>query len=194
MAEGLQESAANAAGKGMGMSEMRGDVPGEPGEGGSTAAPESRPPVSEEISWRSRAIDAETKLQDLERALSELRQTLEQTRDALETSERRAKLAALLEAQDVIDAEVGLMLAEAAMKAAPQRTPAEIVAELRATRPFLFGPGRSIGAGGAASPGVMGSVGEEAAGGELAVLAEQARATGDRRLLMRYLERRRGHA
>lgn len=161
---------------------------GEPGEGGAPAA-EAKRPVSDEINWRGRALEAEGKLSELEQALADLRATLEQTRDALDANERRREVEIAVSSAGAIDVETALMLVETAMK---DRVPEElgaVIEEVKRSKPFLFDDRRGAPVG--ASAGVM-SLEPSRRGEALAALAEEARATGDRRALLRYLQARRG--
>jgi len=178
------------------MNGPRGEPDGESGGGsggssGGLNAPdtETRKPVSEEIGWRGRALQAESKLADLEKALAELRSTLEQTRDALESNERRREIERAVSAAGAIDTETVLMLVEAAMTGREPKDLSAVIEEIRRNKPFLFEP-RGKNASDKASAGVMSP--EPSRGGEaLAALAEEARASGDRRALLRYLQARR---
>jgi hypothetical protein len=164
---------------------------GEPGEGGAPAA-EARRAVSEEINWRGRALEAEGKLSELEKALADLRSTLEQTRDALDASESRREIELAVSAAGAIDIETALMLVQAAMKGRAAEELGVVIEEVRRSKPFLFDDRRGAMAGVGAGVGVGVMSTEPSRGGEaLAALAEEARASGDRRALLRYLQARR---
>jgi len=168
------------------MADEMGGTGGEPGEGGATAA--DKQVVTDEINWRARALQAEGKLAELEKALADLRATLEQTREALAANERRRGVELAVSAAGAIDVDVAVMMVEAAMK---DRGPEEldaVIDEMQRSKPFLFEQRRSAtGGAGVMSP-------ETSRGGEaLATLADEARASGDRRALLRYLQARRGN-
>lgn len=169
------------------MDEMGGPG-GEPGDAGGSPAIEAKKTPSEEINWRGRALEAEGKLAELEKALADLRSTLEETRDALDANERRREIELAASGAGAIDVETAVMLIETAMK---DRAPEElgaVIEQVKRSKPFLFEERRAPAT---VSAGVMSP--EPSRGGEaLAALAEEARASGDRRALLRYLQARRG--
>ncbi|MBY0111458.1 MAG: hypothetical protein K2Y21_01450 [Phycisphaerales bacterium] len=169
---------------------LEGTLPGgEPG-GEAPAAEGARRAVSEEINWRGRALEAEGKLSELERALADLRSTLEQTRDALDANERRRQIEIAVAGAGAIDVETVTMLIDAAMKDRPPEELATVIEQIQRQKPFLF-ESRTAAAT-TAGAGVMSA--EVSSGGDaLAALAEEARATGDRRALLRYLQARRSN-
>ena len=173
------------------MADEMGGTGGEPGEGGTPVTEVQKAP-SEEIQWRGRALEAEGKLAELEKALEDLRSTLEQTRAALAANERRRGIELAASAAGAIDVETAVMLVEAAMKDRPPEDLSAVIDELRRSKPFLFEERWSVPGGGATGAGVMSP--EPSRGGEvLATLAEEARVSGDRRALLRYLQARRGN-
>ncbi|HEX8877278.1 MAG TPA: hypothetical protein VF777_11045 [Phycisphaerales bacterium] len=172
------------------MDEMGGPG-GEPGEGGGSPAVEAKKTPSEEINWRGRALEAEGKLSELEKALADLRSTLEQTRDALDANERRREIELAASGAGAIDVETAVMLIETAMKDRAPEELSTVIEQVKRSKPFLFEERHVPAGAGLASSGVMSS--EPSRGGEaLAALAEEARASGDRRSLLRYLAARRG--
>lgn len=165
------------------MSDEMGGGRGEPGEGGGTPPVESRTPVSDEINWRSRALEAESKLAEVERSLAELRAALEQTRAALDQTQRRRAIELAAGAAGAIDIDAAAILIEAALQGRPADELAAVIDDMRRTRPFLFEH---------TPPPASVMSAEPSRGGEtLATLADEARASGDRRALLRYLQARR---
>lgn len=164
---------------------------GEPGEGGAPAA-EAKRVVSDEINWRGRALEAEGKLSELEKALADLRTTLEQTRDALDANERRREIELAVSSAGAIDIDTALLLVQTAMKDRGPEELGAVIEEVKRSKPFLFDDRRGASEGAGVGVGVMSA--EPSRGGEaLASLAEEARATGDRRALLRYLQARRSN-
>jgi hypothetical protein len=103
----------------------------------------------------------------------------------LDEAERRREIDAALLQAETIDLETARLLAERAMSepATGAKGAGAIVADLRRRKPFLF---RASGERGAAMAP------EEIGAQELRTLVAQARASGDRRALMKYLRARRG--
>lgn len=155
---------------------------GEPGDGGNPLV-ETKPPVSEEINWRSRALEAESRLADVERSLAELRAALDQSRAALEQNQRRRAIDLAASAAGAIDVDAAAILIEAALQGRPADELTGVVEDMRRSRPFLFEH---------APPPASVMSAEPSRGGEtLATLADEARASGDRKALLRYLQARR---
>jgi len=165
-------------------------------DGGTTAAP-SRPPVSEETDWRTRALEAESKLAQLETDSQSLRTQLAQAQSDLAQEKQSREIDRALASAGAIDPEVAsLMLAS--MLASPAQTgdpPASsdipsLINSLRASKPFLFEsalPSRPTPS--AMSPAITTSPTDS-----LSDLATQARTSGDRRSLLAYLRARAGRA
>lgn len=154
----------------------QGDGGGEPG------AAKDAPEVSEELVWKNRALDAEREVEELRMRLSETESQLEQARGALEMARREHELEVQLHRAGVVDAETARALIGPRVEAG--EGVASVVAELRRTKPFLFGEGY----------GARGSIGGVSGGGidPAEMAAEQARQSGDRRALLKYLRLRRG--
>lgn len=112
-----------------------------------------------------------------------LRERVAELESALAGVERRFELERALMDAGVIDLETALAVSGTRLDS--DLGPAAIVSELVASKPFLFRVARSAGRG-SASGGAS-----AAAGSSLTSLADEARTTGDRRALTRYLRRRR---
>lgn len=174
-------------------------MPGEPGEGGSTGGNGSGtvggteamgagpvadgPAVGGEFNWRRRALAAEQRLEELrsrfQEQLRDLESQLVAARAGLSEAERRRAIDAELLAAGALDLETARLLAEPAVGADGE--PAEVIAELRRRKPFLF---RSAPAASAMSAGA----GPARPAADLAALARES---GDRRALLRYLRSKR---
>jgi hypothetical protein len=112
-----------------------------------------------------------------------LRARVVELESALAGVERRFELERALMDAGVIDLETAL--AVAATRVDSELGPAAVVSELLATKPFLFRVTRPSVRGSASGGSSSGSA------SSLTSLAEEARTTGDRRALTRYLRRRR---
>lgn len=146
--------------------------PGPGGEPGETPAPEPSP-EPEKLKGELAAAEA----------------ALAEARAALETAQRRAAIEREVARSQPIDAEVVVMLCETAAKAGDNgKGPdaAAIVADFKKRKPYLFrtptpaAPRATAMAAASASPA-----------NELERVADEARSTGDRRALLRYLRLRR---
>jgi len=117
----------------------------------------------------------------LEHELATLRDTLAQAREALDHAERRHLIEIELLRADAVDLETARLLAVAAVENAPTTDIPKVVASLRERKPFLF---RRIHPPSAMARAVIPTTPADQA-------AADARATGDRRALLRYLKARR---
>ncbi|MEL6499239.1 MAG: hypothetical protein AAGJ54_02525 [Planctomycetota bacterium] len=112
-----------------------------------------------------------------------LRDRVSELEAALAAVERRFELERALTDAGVIDLETALAVSESRLESGDE--PASLVSELVSAKPFLFRVAR---------PSVRGSASggaAAAAGSSLSGLADEARKTGDRRALTRYLRKRR---
>lgn len=157
-------------------------------DGGETinASSPGGPRVSEELEWKARALEAEHEVEELEKRVARLEAELAGEREAVDEAERQREIERQLREARAIDLETARLLTESAVAGMDEPDVARAVAELRKSKPYLFAP--SVGAG----TGVM--AGHIAHGGrnELACAAEEARSSGDRRALLRYLRLKRG--
>lgn len=112
-----------------------------------------------------------------------LRGRVAELESALAGVERRFELERALSDAGVIDLETALAVADGRV-ASGEAVPS-IVSELVASKPFLFRVARSPGRGSASGGAAVGSE------SSLSGLADEARKTGDRRALTRYLRKRR---
>ncbi|MEL6797531.1 MAG: hypothetical protein AAFO89_12005 [Planctomycetota bacterium] len=131
--------------------------------------------------------DADRDCGALAEALAEenevLRVRVAELEAALAGVERRFELERSLADAGVIDLETAMAVAEVRVDAGD--TPAAIVSELVASKPFLFRGPRSSARGSALGGASV------AAESSLSGLADEARRSGDRRALTRYLRKRR---
>lgn len=159
-----------------------GGVDPQDGGGGGPGVVKDAPEVSEELVWKSRALDAERELEELRVRLLEAESQLEEARGSLEAERREHELEVRLHRAGVVDAETARALVVPRVESG--EGVAAVLSELRRTKPFLFGEGH----------GARGSIGGVSGGGidPAEVAAEQARQSGDRRALLKYLRLRRG--
>lgn len=152
--------------------------------GGVEAAEPASEPVDETNTWRERAEAAESQAAELGDRLGAVEAAAEDLRRMVSESERARQIDRELLIAGVVDLDGARSVVEAQMGGGS--TVHEAVARLRERRPQLFAPrvrGLRATALPAGAPGVADSAGR---------LAEAARETGDRRLLLRYLRTRRG--
>lgn len=161
---------------------------GEPEVGGETAGTTSGPRVSEEVVWKARAQDAEERVTALEARVRELEDELGAAREAIDAGERRREIDRCAGSCGAIDPETVALLTELAVERMDEPDVRAAIEELRRTKPFLFarrGGRREV-------PGSMSAAVERAPAQEgLGELADEARSSGDRRVLLQYLRQRR---
>lgn len=130
---------------------------------------------AQEHEWRHRALSAESRLEQAEEALGEARR-------AVDAAEQRREAERLLLEHGALDLETALMLTEAAIAQMDEPDVAGAVEELKRRKTFLFSSiSRASAMSGHAEP----------IEDPLADAAEQARTSGDRRVLLRYLRLKR---
>lgn len=136
------------------------------------------------IDWRRRALAAEARVEQLIDELSTAQRQAAELRAAVDAVERRARIERELTRAEAVDLETATLMTEAALASMDAPDVARAVADLRRRKPFLF----------AASAGGSGSMpARPAPGGPgLGDMAEEARQSGDQRLLLRYLRAKRG--
>jgi len=142
-------------------------------------------PVTEAIRYRRRAQQAEQRLNDLERELGELRSAYDASQETITALERRERIDALLTESDTVDLEATRLLTEVAVAGMDEPDVASAVADLRRHKPYLFDRGA------AGLPSAMGPREPGCEPDPAAEAADEARQTGDRRDLLRYLRLRR---
>ena len=163
------------------------------GFGGDTNNPESPAvdsggvDVSEDVIWKSRAIEAEEKLSACEARIGELADELESANAAVVSTQRRGDIERELTAAKAVDLETACLLTEVTIAEMDEPDVAVAVRELRSRKPFLFSCGAHKAGGGGAMSAQVGSGGHG-----LGKMASSARSSGDRNELLRYLRARRG--
>jgi len=155
----------------------------EPGSEQSQGSEASGPDVSEALIWKERALEAERELEELREKLGQTESMLEEARGALEGASRQAEIDRHLRGAGALDVETARVMVESLVAGREDGDVAAAVAALRRSKPFLFERG-----------GARGAVAGVAAGGPdpLRLAADEARQSGDRRALLRYLRMRRG--
>ncbi|GJM19274.1 MAG: hypothetical protein DHS20C14_14870 [Phycisphaeraceae bacterium] len=180
--------------------EMKG--PGGPGEGPidpevGAGEPGGRPTVRLDAVREERGEDLEELVGELEAQnealearVAGLEDELIEVREALAGTERRHEIERAAVEAEALDAETVALLTEVAVAAMGEPDVRAAVEELRREKPFLFrgGARRARGRSSAMSAAVESS----GFGADLGELAEEARASGDRRALLAYLRQRRG--
>ncbi|HCT46249.1 MAG: hypothetical protein CMJ35_00240 [Phycisphaerae bacterium] len=143
--------------------------------------------VSEEVIWKARAEEAESKVEQLEAQVRELESALGKAEETIAQVERRGEIDRELTAAKVVDLETARLLTEAVIGEMDEPDVGIAVRELCERKPFLFGGVRhGVQRGVSMSPAAQG--GEEDG---LDVMAHRARSSGDRGELLRYLRARR---
>lgn len=143
---------------------------------------EKRVPVSEAIRYRRRAQAAEQQLETLQQQLAQASDELSEAREQMDQVERRRQIDEQLIQADTIDLEAARLLTEAAVNQLDQAELAEVIADLKRHKPYLF---RQRASAGGMSPHLRG--GSE----DVDHAAAAAAASGDRCDLLRYLRLRR---
>lgn len=141
------------------------------------------PPTPPTADWQSRATTAEAQLADLESKLADAEKQLAAARSATDAAERRRQIDREIAQSEAIDHETAALLTEAAVASMPEPDVRRAVRELRSRKPFLFRTHKPS----AQSPAPR----ESPATATLKQAADDARTTGDRGLLLRYLRLRR---
>ncbi len=120
---------------------------------------------------------------DLKQKLAQTEQLLSQAREALDAAERKRQIERELWQEGAVDVETASMLTEAAVAGMKPGDVRVAIADLKKRKPFLFRTAPARGSG------VMGG---QSVGDYLVAAAAEARESGDRRALLRYLRLRRG--
>lgn len=163
------------------MKEIEGGVT--PIGGGQPSTAESpRTPLNETQRWQALLDEAESEVADLEARVAELEAELADARSAAGQAERQRTLEQELIRAGAIDAETAALLLGPAMMTEPDADIGALVRDLRGRKPFLFAAPR---------PASGASMGPSVPTDELGELASDARNSGDRAALLRYLRRRR---
>ena len=143
--------------------------------------------ISEEVIWKSRAMEAEEKLAACEARLGELTDELDSANAAVVSTQRRGDIERELTAARAVDLETACLLTEVTISEMDEPDVSVAVRELKSRKPFLFSCGVHGSSGGAAMSSQVGS-----GGSGLGKMASSARSSGDRNELLRYLRARRG--
>lgn len=188
------------------------------GDGSAPAPPPPNPdpspdpddPTSSRRAHRSRAADGDASLAptdpgrviELELRLAELERALNDSNEQLEQANRRYEIDLLLSGAGVVDIETARVMTENLISDMQVDDVAEAIEALRGRKPFLFSGHDQAGTGvagpgmaglGAMGAGVMGvGVAARSPAASLDAIADDARTSGDRRELLRYLRARRG--
>lgn len=125
---------------------------------------------------------------DLLQRLKQAEADLAEARAELAATARRAAIDAALAAERPVDIETARTMVESVIAEQDVEDVAGAVAALRERKPFLFAAAESVGIRSSA----MAAEPVREIGADLDEIAEQARASGDRRELLRYLRTRRG--
>lgn len=156
---------------------------GEPAPTGQSPSP-ARAAVSEELVWKARAVRAESRVGELEARITQIEQEMEELRTSNAQQQRERDLEIELALAEAIDVETARLLVDRVMDADESIDVPAAVAEVKRAKPFLFrgSTRRSVMSGQAIPEGRD----------VLASLADEARLSGDRAALLRYLRARRG--
>ncbi len=138
--------------------------------------------MSEITTSESSTIDMSGRAQELEGKLAAAEKSLFEAREALDASERKRQIERELVKQGAIDVETAALLTETAVLGMDTPDTRAAIAELKRGKPFLFRAAPKASA--------MSGIIEEAS--SLDKAAGEARASGDRRALLKYLRMRRG--
>jgi hypothetical protein len=155
------------------------------------------PPVSSEVLAEALAEEEAPAVDTgaLQRRIAELEAELAKAEARLSAQSERITLERELTAAGVVDLETGVALAERLLEGGDEDDPARAVARLRARKPFLFPDGgtvQEVSSRASSRASAMSGDFAGSTGGGLDEIADTARATGDRRELLRYLRGRRG--
>jgi hypothetical protein len=146
-----------------------------------TADPD-RPVLHEAQRWQALLDEAESEIADLEARVAELEAALADAQSSAGLAARERTLEQELARAGAIDTETAALLLAPAMTNQPDADIGALVRDLRERKPFLFAATR---------PRAGASMGPAVPMDELGDLATDARHTGDRAALLRYLRRRR---
>lgn len=162
-------------------------TPGGPGEPDTHEPdePGAPPQPADEAEWRERAAAAEQQALAMADRLAAVEAAAEDLRRMVGEGERARQIDRELLIAGVVDLDAARTLVEA--HASDGATVLEAVSRVRERRPLLFA---ARGRGGVRATSLP--VTEREGDGTLGEVAEAARETGDRRLLLRYLRMRRG--
>ncbi|MBX3323967.1 MAG: hypothetical protein KF757_13375 [Phycisphaeraceae bacterium] len=139
---------------------------------------------NEEIVWRARAVRAEARVEELEARVSEVESQLASAKAEASQAEQRRELELELTLAGAIDLETATLLAHQALDQMESPDVRAVIADLKRRKSFLFRP---------ASPASAMSGHVASGGGDLLEdLASEARQSGNRTAVLKYLRARRG--
>lgn len=160
---------------------------GEPLGGGEPDVQDQSVEVNEEVIWKARAQEAEEEVEQLRNRIVELESELSGANETITQVERRAEIDRELTAAKAVDLETARLLTETVIGEMDKPDVALAVRELCDRKPYLFlGKQRGVQAG-ASMPANTLSTPED----DLGEMANQARSSGNRNELLRYLRARR---
>ena len=142
--------------------------------------------VNEELLEKAHEEDAQEQIEALEARVAELEAALLSAEEAIVLSERRGEIDRELTAARAVDLETARLLTEAVISEMDEPDVALAVRDLCERKPFLFSGKRHGGSGISMSP-----TGAQGGGDARGAMAQQARSSGERSELLRYLRARR---
>lgn len=156
------------------------------GGGGDDAT--THPPVSPELlDEEQNASDPQAEIDELKAMIASLRSELAAANEAVAMVERRSRIEREVARANAVDTETACLLTEVAIAGMDEPDVAIAVRELRSKKPFLFadaGAGKKSGSSMSAMP-------RRGRADVLDTMAGDARSSGDRGALLRYLQARR---
>lgn len=157
--------------------------------GGGGESLESHPPVSPELLEDGQEeADAQAEIAELKRTIASLRKELTAANEAVAAVERRSQIEHEVSRANAVDVETACLLTEVAIAGMDEPDVAIAVKELRSKKPFLFA---GCGSGKKTAGSLMSAMVQRGRSEELDTMAGDARASGDRGALLRYLQARR---
>lgn len=160
---------------------------------------EPRPRAIGELEWKERAAEAEQELEEAQRRLAEVERELGAAKAMVQELELAQEIDAQLVRAQAVDVETARLLVQNQLGQMESPDVGRAVSEVRASKGFLFATadgmagGVSVGRGTAHGLSASATSGLSASSAHLIdQAAEEARRSGDRRALLRYLRIRRG--
>ncbi len=169
-------------GSGVGEPEGGGQVPG----GEVSGVDGSVPSVNEDLIWRARAARAEAQVEELTARVQEIEGELEMTRREAGRTDQRRTLELELALAEAVDIETAALVGESVLGQMEEPDVHAAVAQMRRTKPFLFRAKKAPSA-------LSARVSTVGASTILDELADEARDSGDRGALLKYLRARRSN-
>jgi TolA-binding protein len=157
------------------------------GGGGDAADQTQTVHVNEEVIWKARAEEAEAQLEQLQGRVVELEAALASANETITQIERRGEIDRELTAAKAVDLETARLLTEVVIGEMDEPDVAMAVRELCESKPFLFACKKHSGYTGVSMSPQSANVERES----LDAMARQARGSGNRSELLRYLRARR---